>query len=557
MQYGAGAAAAGNVRRACAGWRAYDGGMHKHSVVAPLHPDARQHCASFEHAVREHLEHVLHSSHFDGSARSRDFLRFVVDEALSGRGAKLCQGAIAVAVFGRRGDFDAVVDPIVRVQAGRLRRSLERYYLLAENRDPVRIELLKGSYAPTFVPDPGAVDTAVNLVRRAAATDWATLVLHPFEIRTGSQDDVTAARITDELACELHRHGEVRVVRQHDMERLDLRPASSGRFELRGRVRREAEDCRIGVRLVDRTNGEQVWSDEYQTGPGHASDALDDIARIIAARIGAEQGVIVHVLARENHARSAAVPDAASAILRCHHFFLSRQVSELAPALQALQQVTAREPSIAAAWICLARLHLMNQSCELSDAAAPIDQAIDSASRAVLLDPASAPARCVLAAALLVKGELQAALSELEQVLLFNSRSLAYREIVGWLMALAGDWERGMALMRDAAQRNPYCLPRIKHGLWANYLRRDEFASAYGAAIECRDPGFFWHELMIASSLGLLGRMSDARSSAAELLRAKPQFPQRGRVLIEYYIKPPELRERILAGLRNAGLILS
>lgn len=531
--------------------------MHKHSVVAPLHPDARQHSASFERAVREHLERVLHSSHFDGSARSRDFLRFVVNEALTGRGEKLCQGAIAVAVFGRRGDFDALVDPIVRVQAGRLRRSLERYYLLAESRDPVRIELHKGSYAPTFASDVGAADTTVKLVARTVAADWATVVVHAFEIRAGSHDDEMAARLTDELACELHRHGEVRVVRQHDIDRLHLRPPSSGRFELRGRVRREADDCWIGARLVDRATGEQVWSDEYQAGPGCGPDALDDIARIIAARIGAEQGVIVRVLARENHARGGTMPDVTSAILRCHHFFLSRQVSELAPALQALQQVTAHEPSIAAAWICLARLHLMNHSCELSDAATPIDPAIGSASRAVLLDPASARARCVLAAALLVKGELQAALHELEQVLLFNSRSLAYREIVGWLMALAGDWGRGMALMRDAARRNPYCLPYLKHGLWADYLRRDEFASAYGAAIECGVPGFFWRELMIASSLGLLGRVSEARASSAELLRAKPQFPQRGRILIEYYIKPPELRERVLAGLHNAGLVLS
>lgn len=531
--------------------------MHKHGVVAPLHPSARTHSASFEQAVREHLERVLHSPHFDGSARSRDFLRFVVNEVLTGRGERLCQGAIAVAVFGRGGDFDAVIDPIVRVQAGRLRRSLERYYLLAESLDSVRIELHKGSYAPIFVADAGAAHTAVKLVTRTAASSWATLVVHPFETCTASQDDAMAERIADEVACELHRYGEVRIVRQQDMDRLNLRPPSSGRFELRGRVRSESDDCWIGARLVDRANGEQVWSDDYPAGHGRKSETLDDIARIIAARIGAEQGVIVRMLARENQVRSGAVPDATGAILRCHHFLLSRQVAELAPALQALQQVTAREPGISVAWSCLARLHLMSHSCELSDAATSIELAIDSASRAVLLDPASARARCVLAAALLVKGELQAALNELEQVLLFNSRSLAYREIVGWLMALAGDWGRGMALLRDAAKRNPFCLPHVKHGLWADYLRRDEFASAYGAAIECEDSGFFWRELMIASSLGLLGRVSEARASATELLRAKPQFPQRGRILIDHYIKLPELRERIIAGLRNAGLILN
>lgn len=531
--------------------------MHKHSVITPLHSNTRPYSASFERTVREHLERVLHSPHFDGSTRSRDFLRFVVNEALTGRGDKLCQGAIAVAVFGRRGDFDAVVDPIVRVQAGRLRRSLERYYLLAESRDSVRIELHKGSYAPTFVPDAGATDTAVKLATRTAATDGATLVVHPFEIRAGSHDDAMAAHIADELACELHRHGEVRVVRQHDMDRLNLRPPASGRFELRGRVRCEADGCWISARLVDRTNGEQVWGDEYQASPDHGSDALNDIARLIAARIGAEQGIVVRTLARENPARSCAAPNSTSAILLGHRFLLCPQACELAPALQALQQAAAHEPGISAVWTCLARLQLMNHSFELSDAVSPIESAIGSASRAVQLDPASLRARCVLAAALLVKDELQAALNELEQALLFNGRSLAYREMIGWLMALAGEWERGMALMRDAARRNPYCLPHVKHGLWADYLRRNDFASAYGAAIEYGNAGFFWRELMTASAQGLLGRVSEARASAAELLRAKPQFLQRGRILIEYYIKLPELRERILAGLREAGLVLS
>jgi adenylate cyclase len=424
MQYGTGAAAAGYVRSAAARWRAYDRGMHKHNVITALHHGARQCGASLERSVREHLQRVLHSPQFDDSARSRDFLRFVVEEALAGRGDKLNQGAIAVAVFGRRGDFDALIDPIVRVQAGRLRRSLERYYLLTDCRDSIRIELHKGSYAPTFIPAGDTADASVKLATRATLVEWATLVVHLFEAGC-SQDEPVAARMADELSCELHRHGEVRVLRQHDMERLNPRAPSSGRFELRGRVRREADEYWIGVRLVDRANAEQVWSDEYRASTGSGADTLDDIARVIAARIGGERGIIIRLLARENHAHSGAPFDSTSAILRCHHFFLSRDASELAPTLRALQVFTAREPSVAAAWTCLARLYLANHSPALSDAAMPIEQAIDSASRSVLLDPASARARCVLAAALLMKGELHAARHELEQALLLNSRSLA------------------------------------------------------------------------------------------------------------------------------------
>ena len=76
----------------------------------------------FSRTARKALAQVLSSPDFDASWRLRDFLRFVVEEALAGRGEHLTPAAIATWVFGRKGDFDPLLDPIVRIQAGRLRR---------------------------------------------------------------------------------------------------------------------------------------------------------------------------------------------------------------------------------------------------------------------------------------------------------------------------------------------------------------------------------------------------------------------------------------------------
>src|SRR6185503_11236328 len=94
--------------------------------AAPARPALPQ--APRAEAVRRELERVFASADFDATRRSREFLRFVVEEALANRGGDISQAAIAVQVFGRRPDFDGGIDPIVRIQAGRLRRSLERYY---------------------------------------------------------------------------------------------------------------------------------------------------------------------------------------------------------------------------------------------------------------------------------------------------------------------------------------------------------------------------------------------------------------------------------------------
>ena len=77
--------------------------------------------------IRAELDRILSSPDFRASKRRRDFLRFVVEEALAGRADTIKAYTIAVTVFGRSNDFDPQIDPIVSVEAGRLRRALDHY----------------------------------------------------------------------------------------------------------------------------------------------------------------------------------------------------------------------------------------------------------------------------------------------------------------------------------------------------------------------------------------------------------------------------------------------
>ena len=149
-----------------------------------------------------------------------------------------------------------------------------------------------------------------------------------------------------------------------------------------------------------------------------------------------------------------------------------------------------------------------------------------------------------------------ARLLTLEQALRLNPGSLVYLEIIGYLMVLLGDAERGIALLRNAMERNPHYLPHAHFGLWADHLRRGELEEAYQAALQYRDATFFWRSLMRACCLGLLGRTTEAQGEVAELLRQRPSFAERGRILIGHYIKPVELQERVAEGLRQGGLAL-
>ena len=100
--------------------------------------------------VRDQLNRILGSSEFRASARRKAFLQYVVEEYLAGRHERLKGFAIAVSVFDRDEKFDPQVDPIVRLEAGRLRRDLEHYYLAAGQFDPIVIDLPKGAYVPVI-----------------------------------------------------------------------------------------------------------------------------------------------------------------------------------------------------------------------------------------------------------------------------------------------------------------------------------------------------------------------------------------------------------------------
>src|SRR5690349_7043654 len=100
--------------------------------------------------VRSYLHALLGRSELDASVRNRRFLSYVVDETLEGRADRIKAYNIALAAFDRTEDFDPLTDPIVRIEASRLRRSLEHYYLTAGKVDPIRIDIPKGSYAATF-----------------------------------------------------------------------------------------------------------------------------------------------------------------------------------------------------------------------------------------------------------------------------------------------------------------------------------------------------------------------------------------------------------------------
>jgi hypothetical protein len=116
---------------------------------APVLPSASKDPQRTEAVVQE-LDRILASRFFRSAGRGRQFLEYVVRHKLEGNAELLKERTIGAELFERPPDYSTGDDPVVRVQAGEVRRRLERYYHEAPAASPVRIELAVGSYSPIF-----------------------------------------------------------------------------------------------------------------------------------------------------------------------------------------------------------------------------------------------------------------------------------------------------------------------------------------------------------------------------------------------------------------------
>src|ERR1035438_10138636 len=153
------------------------------SEAAPVSPPQAEASPVSVESVRREMERILAAPEFANAVRLREFLSFVVEEALSGA-ESIKEVTVAMRVFNRRASFDSSGDSVVRVGALHLRNRLREYYAGSGRLDEVVIEVPKGSYLPVFrradIGANGAARGALasgDLTRKAMAAAAGILLL--------------------------------------------------------------------------------------------------------------------------------------------------------------------------------------------------------------------------------------------------------------------------------------------------------------------------------------------------------------------------------------------
>ena len=449
---------------------------------------------------RIQLQRILKSSDFDATARERRFLGYVVEETLSGRAGRIKAYSIAVEVFGRDASFDPQTDPIVRIEAGHLRRSLERYYLTAGQADPILITIPKGAYVPTFSsrPRPAAVETAsppapetvespeparwrkpswltvalaalvaalavlalelVPINLRATAPEIPQLLVEPFEDLSGTETSAAVTRgLTQEVIGHLAKFKDIVVI---ESARPD-EAAKTPRFVLAGSVSLSADAFRLRVRFINRSSGSVLWANSYDGDMDVAKllEAQADIARNVATTLAQTYGVIFQADAA---IRMDNPPDdwaAYSCTLSFYAYWIVLDPKTRSSVRDCLERVVDRFPNYATAWGLLSLVYIDDYRFQFPDdpasSQAALERALAAARRAVDLDPRNIRGLHAQMLALYFNKEIDAALAVGKQAFAINPNDTELIGEYGSRLAVAGHWQEGCALSAEARQRKP------------------------------------------------------------------------------------------------------
>jgi TolB-like protein/Flp pilus assembly protein TadD len=478
----------------------------------------------------------------------RQFLQFVTEAAISGN-QSLKETVIGVEVFSRASAYDSTVDPIVRVEARRLREKLQQYYDRDGSEDPIVVNLPKGGYTPEFEfragpPLATAYATAKVSARvpvrqillwmvaaafcgAAAVTLWipartalppgdlphtaaAAKTTFPASLPTSSiavlplanlsgdpAEDYLADGLTDELITWLAKFTSLRVISrtsatQYKGTRKTLPQIAKdlGVDDIvEGSVTRSGRQLRITARLFDARLDRELWAEDYKRPAGDILTIESDVARMVLS------GVQLALSSREESLlrRQANVdPDAWDIYLKGRYFWNKRTEDGLLKSIGYFKEAVARAPGYAPAWAGLADSWLLLGESRTRPREEVFPEAQEAADRALKLDDDLGEAHASRAALEADRGHWEIAEAEFRRALALSPSYATGHQWYAEGLAWHGRMEEALSEIRRARELDPLSLPvNVQVGYMLFLARRYDEAIAQLRSVIDMDPNFF------------------------------------------------------------------
>ena len=458
-------------------------GNRANSVTGPVQ-------STIQHsAIRGQLEKILAHGLFVRSERMGRFLRLAIERTLAGRTSELKEYLLGVEVFDRKTSYDPRVDPIVRVEARRLRSKLQAYYEGDGRNDPIIFEFAAGSYVPRIHSRMEAPPTAPASIPTVAVLPFANL-------SACSDHDYFSDGLTEELIHALTKVNGMRVVawssaarlRGGEQEVLEARRRLQVANVLTGSVRISGSQLRVRAQLIETETGVYLWSETFDRQMEDVFAIQEEIARNIVRTLR------IQLAGGPEKAPLAKSPISVSSYdcyLKGRYHWHRRTPADLARSIQYFKAAIEADPASALAYAGLADAYTLDMEYGLTHPADGIPLAKTAALRAIEFDPLLAEAYPSLALirshcdreweesealyrkaialnpgyatahlwlggdCLLMLGRLEEALEEIQVALELDPLSSITHQTRGWLYLLKNQYEEAIRCYRDILEFDP------------------------------------------------------------------------------------------------------
>jgi hypothetical protein len=537
-------------------------------------------------AIRAQVERMIASHIFNRSPQLGAFLRFVVESVLRGSSSRIKAYTIGVEVFRRDTKFDPQLDPIVRVEATRLRRTIVRYYADAGADDPVRIEIPRGSYVPTFsgreaAADPSlasrllpflgerrravwlvlativvlgvttiALDTIVSrpeldaVVKEGRALSppaegalspgngLPVLLMAPFEV-TGSPEprSLSARALFDVLSNAFTHFDLVNILLDAGDPpaggALSAPRSAHADYRFVGAIEYgDGGAARLVFRLLDLGDDSIVWSRVFE-----AMAAQDDqtrveekITRELAATLLQPFGVIyAHQRAKVLAGKTIDPRD--RCLVEVIESFSSFDPKEHARGRDCLERLTARDPGFALGFTYLAAMDLREFQYDFAGRPGdtpPLARGLSAARHGVELQPQLSRAYEMLFGILFARHEVAPAFDAADQATMLNKYDMRTLAAYGARLIASGEVERGLAMLRQAGDDGTVRPPFEEFYLFLGEYLRNNRSEAWFHAGQLTAPSFQLGLIARALAAAGQGDTAEAARAVARLIAKQP-----------------------------------
>jgi adenylate cyclase len=512
--------------------------------------------------VRAALDRIATSDGFRSSPQLAAFLRFVVEAVLHGKSDRIKGYTIGVEVLKRNKNFDSQIDPIVRVEATRLRRAMERYYSVPGVDDPVRIELVRGTYVPVFsyqrarqrAPAPGVSPAAGNF---QSGNGMPTLFIQPFDVLSAPGAQVVSGAALHEKLCDAFARFDTINIVSGAGHAADA--GANFNYRLMGSVEhRDDETTNVRLRLLDSSDGTVVWSRNFErlTTTGGRAAAEDAIVTELAATLLQPYGVI-RAHERVRHLATSAGDPRYRCIVEASESFRSFDPAQHARARSSLERLTSTDASFASGFAYLAAIYFREFQYGYAGQMgnrAMLDRALEMARKAIELKPENSRAYQILFGVLFARHEILAAFAAGDKAIALNRYDTTVMSDYGGRLIMIGDIERGMDMLQRAGEFG-VVRPSWHHFYMflGSYLRSDLINTIHHAS---QITGEDYALGLVARALAAVAAGDrDRAARAIERLRTiNPAWGIDPRGELEKFFPVAELANRIARDLDKAGL---